>query len=170
MISNQPLDQSSPQSRVLIRGINDIGTQMTSIDHSIDWFFSSVALFCFFFYFHFNLYLVFFLLFPSSHSLILINLFYFPENDLEVQTGRCGHLQNEREAQGNKTRTQSCKLCFCPNLIYRTNVILFSTKHLFIKSLIIQCRQPATEAVSHCLFVFLTHTNIHTCINRHRKH
>lgn len=46
VISEQRLDQSSPQTRFLIWGINDRDSQMMIIDHSIDWLLSSIAPIC----------------------------------------------------------------------------------------------------------------------------
>lgn len=87
LISNQCLDQSSPPSWFLISAIDERESQMMIIDHVIDWLFSSVLF--------------------GLESLSVLTLFFFlsstfislsPENDLEVQTGGRGHLQNEREA------------------------------------------------------------------------
>lgn len=67
---------------------------MMIIDHSIDWLLSSMVPSGFsptlmFVLFAFSL---LFLSFSPS-----LSLFFSPENDMEVQTGRRGHLQNERE-------------------------------------------------------------------------
>lgn len=43
LISDEYLDQGSPPSRSLIRGINDGESQMMTIDRAIDWVFSSVV-------------------------------------------------------------------------------------------------------------------------------
>lgn len=87
-----------------MREINDVESQMMIIDLNIDGLLSSIVL------------SVFFLLPPHCLACFLCDSLFFSlasvklpsfstENDMEVQTGRCGHLQNEREAQGKETHT-----------------------------------------------------------------
>lgn len=79
-----------------MRGINDQESKMIIIDHSIDWLLSSIP--SVFLSFYLSVYLVCFLiLFLFFYSVLYFDLFS-PENDMEVQAGRRGHLQNEREA------------------------------------------------------------------------
>lgn len=77
-----------------MREINGRESQMMIIDHFIDWLLSSVVPLVFFSYL--KVYPVCFLSLPLA-CLHLSFFSSFSENDMEVQTGRCGHLQNERE-------------------------------------------------------------------------